>query len=285
MDIHQLGFVAATPLSLASRTTGGARLQKPLSRPLRTAPPRRRARVLALGAPPPPPPADEDGAPEEPAAAADAADAGADAAEEVGAEDILSSPVFLKKKLEVIQKELAEAKAAAEAAEDALDKEKDSYVRLAADFENYRRRSAKDLLSQDAKATAKVCREILGVLDNFERAVLAVNAETEKEKSINSSYQAINKQLLDALVKLNVTPVEAVGETFDPEVHDAIQNAESEEYAEGVVCTQFQRGYTINETLIRPAMVVVSSGPGPEGGDTSEPEGEEGAEAAEQVAQ
>lgn len=286
METLPLGFVAVAPLSVVSRGAGWCGLRAPLGRALQSAPPQRRARVLALGgAPPPPPPEDEaegEGAEESvPAAEVDDADAA-----EVGAEDILSSPVFLKKKLEVVQKELAEAKKSAEVAEDALDKEKDSYVRLAADFENYRRRSAKDLLAQDAKATAKVCREILGVLDNFERAVLAVNAETEKEKSIDSSYQAINKQLLDALVKLNVAPVEAVGETFNPEVHDAIQNAESDEYAEGVVCTQFQRGYTIGETLIRAAMVVVSTGPGPEGEEASEPEQEEGegAETAEQVA-
>lgn len=174
-------------------------------------------------------------------------------------------------------KELADAKAATEAAEDALDEKKAEYLRLAADFENYRRRSAGDLLKQDAKATAKVCKELVGVLDNFERAIAAVKPKTDAEASIDKSYQAINAQLLASLAKLNVVAVEAVGEEFNPEVHDAIQRAESDEYAEGVVCTQFQRGYTIGETLIRPAMVVVSSGPGPAGGD----DGAESAEDAE----
>lgn len=199
---------------------------------------------------------------------------------EVGAEDILSSPAFLKKKLEVIQKELEEARTAVATAEDALDEEKAQYVRLAADFENYRRRSSQDLRAQDSKSTARVCREILTVLDNFERATQAVQPETEKEKSINSSYQAINKQLLDALVKLNVTPLETVGETFDPEFHDAIQNTESKEYADGIVCAQFQRGYTIGDVLIRPAMVAVSQGPGPEKVDEPGAPGGEDAEAA-----
>jgi molecular chaperone GrpE len=183
--------------------------------------------------------------------------------EEMGAEDILSSPVFLKKKLEVVQRELVDARNAASAAEDAVAAEKDVYVRLAADFENYRRRSSKDLQTQDAKSTAKVCKEILGVLDNFERAISAVSPTTDKEISINSSYLAINKQLLDALVKLNVTPIEAVGEPFNPELHDAVNNTESDEYSEGVVCMQYQRGYAIEDNLIRPAMVVVSTGPGP----------------------
>jgi molecular chaperone GrpE len=241
--------------------------------------PRTPARVVALGAAPGPqqPPTPDDGAgdsaPSRDPAAAAAAAAGAAANGETTAEDILSSPAFLKKKLEVVLSELAEAKAAAEAAEEALASEKDTFVRLAADFENYRRRTSQDLRAQDAKATARVCKEILGVLDNFERAIAAVTPETDRESSIHGSYLAINKQLLDALVKLNVTPVESVGQVFDPEVHEGIQSSESNDHPDGVVCAQFQRGYVIGETLIRPAIVAVSSGPGPDvpaGADTSD---------------
>lgn len=278
MEQHNLGFVSCAPRVVATR---GLPARLPLRRAGGAAgpalAPRRRARVVALGgaAGPPPSPSEENGAEEE-APAVTERDGGVEADKvELGADDILSSPVFLKKKLEVVMKELNEAKEAKEAAEEAFDKEKDGYVRLVADFENYRRRSAADLLAQDAKATAKVCKEILGVLDNFERAILAVTAETEKEKGIDRSYQAINGQLLAALVKLNVTPVEAVGEVFNPEMHDAIQRADSDEYAEGVVCTQFQRGYMIGETLIRPAMVVVSAGPGPEAAGEEAGDGED----------
>jgi molecular chaperone GrpE len=255
-----VGFVlSSVPLALrrSSLATVPLRPSAPHRSATATA---RRARVVATAASP-----DEDSAP------ASAAEEGIESAEsivdaapeELGAEDILSSPAFLKKKLEVVQRELTEARAAAELAEEALTAEKDVYVRLAADFENYRRRSSKDLATQDSKSTAKVCNQILGVLDNFERAIMAVVPATDREKSINQSYLSINKQLLDALVKLNVTPIEAVGEPFNPELHDAVNNTESKEYAEGIVCTQYQRGYAIEETLIRPAMVVVSSGPGP----------------------
>lgn len=305
MDSASVGFVAAAPLCLGGRAA-------PARLPLRRAAdggrglalaPRRRARagvIAALGG------GGGGGAEKEPAegeaaetvgevtAEGDEAggEAGAEAggeaaegaegagAEEVGSEDILSSPVFLKKKLEVVMKELAEAKAKADAAEDTLDEKKAEYLRLAADFENYRRRSAGDMLKQDAKATAKVCKELVGVLDNFERAIAAVDAKTDAEAAIDKSYQAINSQLLASLAKLDVVAVEAVGEEFNPELHDAIQRAESDEYAEGVVCTQFQRGYTIGETLIRPAMVVVSAGPGPAGGDGAA-EGKEGGEGTE----
>lgn len=251
---------------------------------------RSRARILALGAAPAPPSPsngdEKDGSeaidsmepvnpvdPVDPAQVAEdspahgngasSANRGKDSAD-VGVEDILSSPAFLKKKMEVLQKELAEANTALDAASDKVEYEKNQYIRLAADFENYRRRSSQDLRSQDVKSTAKVCKEILAVLDNFERATKAVNAETDREKAIDSSYQVINKQLLDALVKLNVTPVEALGEPFNPEIHEAIQYTSSDEYPEGIISAQCQRGYAIGEALVRPAVVIVSQGPGPE---------------------
>lgn len=226
-----------------------------------------RARIFALGAAPTPPPKDPEGDKEDKEDAPDATNAGesVEDTEEMTADDILSSPAFLKKKLEIVQKELIEAKAKVEEDSDAVKAEKEKYLRLAADYENYRRRSMDDLRKQDAKSTAKVCKSILDVLDNFERATKTVDAQTEREKVISSSYQAINKQLLDALVKLKVEPIDAVGQVFDPEFHEAIQRIESKEYEEDVVCAQFQRGYKIGETLIRAAIVGVSSGPGPEG--------------------
>lgn len=240
-----------------------------------------RARILALGATPSPPP------PEDSAEKGDSPDTqesfeGSENVEEVTADDILSSPAFLKKKLEIVQKELIEAKAKLDEDSEDVKAEKNKYLRLAADYENYRRRSMEDLRKQDAKSTAKVCKEILGVLDNFERAIKAVDAQTEKEKAISSSYQAINKQLLDALVKLKVEPLDAIGEQFDPALHEAIQKMESEEYREDIVCAQYQRGYKIGETLIRPAIVAVSSGPGPEGEE--EPEDGNGTVADEEEA-
>lgn len=249
----------------------------------------RAARFLALGAPPPPPPPPADNN-DESEAASEGAEAGGDEAagqaediqagdddspaEEVTADDILNSPSFLKKKLELVQKELIQLKSGGEKADEALNEEKQRYVRLAADFENYRRRSVEDIRQQDAKSTAKVCKEILSVLDNFERANKAVKAETEGEQKIVNSFQSINKQLLEALVKLKVEPIDAIGTIFDPELHEAIQRLESNEYAEDVVCQQYSRGYQIGDTLIRAAVVGVSVGPGPANdGEGSPPEG------------
>lgn len=259
-----------------------------------------RARIVALGAAPPPPSSKEPGegsdAPDEspdPAGKSkkeegskQSGDADVDAdvpasSEEVSAEDILNSPAFLKRKLEVVQKELADAKSKVDKADEAVDEEKQNYVRLAADFENYRRRSFEDLRQQDAKSTAKVCKQILSVLDNFERALSAVEPASEREQTIVKSYEAINRQLLDALIKLKVEPIDAVGQVFDPEVHEAIQRLESNEYGEDVVCQQYSRGYKIGSILIRAAIVGVSVGPGPEDGSAGGNGNSDAAETAE----
>eukprot|EP00171_Calliarthron_tuberculosum_P016075 IDg16075t1 len=120
---------------------------------------------------------------------------------------------------------------------------------------------------QETRSVAKVCKSVLEVLDNFDRSIAAVKTETDREASIQGSYTAINKQLVDALTRLNVEPVDPLGAQFDPEVHEAIQQMESTEHVEGNVCAVFQKGYVIGETLIRAAIVGVSKGPGPDKSD------------------
>lgn len=274
---NHLAF-ATSPLSVTSRSSSFQvtcyRSIRDCVLPVRT---KRfsRARVFALGSAPTPPPPPEDSEPE---GQSEGTNEGGEAAgseekapdgknlEEVTADDILNSPSFLKKKLELVQKELITAKQKLDKEDEVLNAEKQRYVRLVADFENYRRRSVEDLRQQDVRSTAKVCKEILSVLDNFERATAAVNPTSDRERSIVSSYESINKQLLDALMKLRVEPVDAIGQPFDPEVHEAIQRLESSEYHEDIVCQQYSRGYRIGETLIRAAVVGVSVGPGPEEG-------------------
>lgn len=285
---NQCVAFTSVPLALSSRATSFYGLSA--SRPRSVAPVtlRRssRARILCLGAaPPPPPPKDsedseapaDDVTEEEPTMGDESItaeditpDITLEEAAEVTADDILNSPSFLKKKLEIVQKELLALKQKADGDDEGSKDEKSRYVRLAADFENYRRRSIEELRQQDVKSTAKVCKEILTVLDNFERATNAVDPQTDQERSIVSSYSAINKQLLEALVKLNVEPIDAVGQVFDPEMHEAIQKMESDDYREDVVCQQFQRGYKIGDILIRAAIVAVSTGPGPEGEEDPE---------------
>mmetsp|Transcript_16832 Transcript_16832/g.40356 ORF Transcript_16832/g.40356 Transcript_16832/m.40356 type:complete len:325 (-) Transcript_16832:49-1023(-) len=227
----------------------------------------------------------------------DAAPAGG---EDEGEEGDGMAAEFEQRKVEILEKELAEATAKVAALEAELSpleelkakgvlteasavELKDTYLRLAADFDNFRKRSAGDLGRATETATASVVKELLVVLDNFERAGQAIKTETEREASINNSYQAVNKELLKVLAKLRVEPIEPLGMDFDPTFHNAIQQVESTEYKEGVVCNAMQRGYKIGDKVVREALVVVSSGPGPEGGpegDAAEAEAE-AAEAAE----
>lgn len=101
------------------------------------------------------------------------------------------------------------------------------------------------------------------MLDSFDRAAASVQPETEKEVKINEAYQGINKQFIKTLEKLNIEPIDAQGKPFDANIHAAIQTQDSDEYHDGVVITQYQRGYMIGDRLIRPSMCLVSSGPGP----------------------
>eukprot|EP00184_Porphyridium_aerugineum_P008716 CAMPEP_0184692178 /NCGR_PEP_ID=MMETSP0313-20130426/766_1 /TAXON_ID=2792 /ORGANISM="Porphyridium aerugineum, Strain SAG 1380-2" /LENGTH=261 /DNA_ID=CAMNT_0027149989 /DNA_START=76 /DNA_END=861 /DNA_ORIENTATION=+ len=180
-----------------------------------------------------------------------------------GIDAMLNSPDFLKKKIEVMQTSLAEEKAKVEKLEDSLAREKDSYIRLAADLENVRRRSAEQLADSSNRATASVLKQLLTVLDNFELADNAFKPKNDGEAAIQKSYQALNKQLLDVFVKLNVEPLDCIGKPFDPVTMEAITQQPSNEVEEGVVLYQMKRGYKLGELVVRTAYVVVSAGPGP----------------------
>merc|ERR1719199_2048873 len=194
----------------------------------------------------------------------------------------LDSKEFLQRKVEVLEKELADANSRVGELEGDMATVKvlvdrnilkigttqelvDTYFRLSADFDNFRKRAEVNLVQAKETATADIVKQLLTILDNFERAQDAITTETEREESINNSYQAVGKKMLKALTKLGVEPIESLGESFDPNFHNAIQQAESTEYPEGVVCQNLQRGYKIGDRVVRPAMCVVSAGPGPEG--------------------
>lgn len=131
----------------------------------------------------------------------------------------------------------------------------DRYVRLYADYQNLKKRSENE--RQEARLDAKidVAKEILPILDNFERA-LAIETEDEKFKE---GVMLILKQLNDALNKVGVTEIEALGNDFDPNYHSAVLMEDSEEYESGKVTEVIQKGYMINNRVIRPSMVKVAN--------------------------
>ncbi|EXB60479.1 Protein grpE [Morus notabilis] len=139
---------------------------------------------------------------------------------------------------------------------------KEKYVRLQADFDNFRKRSEKERLSVRSDAQGEVIESLLPMVDNFERAKQQIKPETEKEKQIDASYQGIYKQFVEILRSLRVAVVPTVGKPFDPSLHEAIAREESQEFEEGIIIEEFRRGFILGDRLIRPSMVKVSSGPG-----------------------
>ena len=139
---------------------------------------------------------------------------------------------------------------------DELEAEKDRYVRLLADYENFRRRTEKEKLALFGDATAKSIELLLPVIDNFERAIDAPCSDEEYHKGM----KMILEQLEGLLEKQNVSVIDALGKPFDPNIHQAIKREEAtEEFPENTVCEVFQKGYMLGERLIRPAMVAVAS--------------------------
>uniref|UniRef100_A0A5B6ZC52 GrpE protein homolog n=1 Tax=Davidia involucrata TaxID=16924 RepID=A0A5B6ZC52_DAVIN len=139
---------------------------------------------------------------------------------------------------------------------------KEIFIRLQADFDNFRKRSEKEILTRRSDAKGEVIESLLPMVDNFERAKQQIKLETEEEKKIDASYQGIYKQFVEIMRSLHVAAVATVGKPFDPSVHEAIAREESHEFKEGIIIQEFCRGFLLGDRLLRPAMVKVSAGPG-----------------------
>lgn len=133
--------------------------------------------------------------------------------------------------------------------------EKDKYLRVAAEYDNFRRRSLKDKQDAAAKAQGDVVVEFLSVIDNFERALAAETADENYKKGI----QMIFNQYAEILKKQGVEEIDALGKPFDPNMHNAVTQMQDENFGEDEVCQVFQKGYTLNGKVIRPAMVAVAN--------------------------
>lgn len=148
----------------------------------------------------------------------------------------------------------------ADAEEKAVTKEDEDtqtrYLRLAADFQNYKRRVEKEKSDIYAFANEKIVTELLNVIDNFERS-LALQGDCKDEKMLEG-MKLIFKQLKDVLEKSNVKEIEIEGASFDPNFHHAVMTDNSGEFESGTITEVFQKGYLLNDKVIRPAMVKVA---------------------------
>ena len=137
-----------------------------------------------------------------------------------------------------------------------VDELEDRVKRQMAEFDNFRKRSEKEKSAMFETGAKSVVEKILPVVDNFERGLAALSEE-EMKQPFAEGMNMVYKQLITELEKLEVKPIEAVGGEFNPELHNAVMQVESEEYESGMIAQELQKGYTYRDSVVRHSMVAV----------------------------
>jgi molecular chaperone GrpE len=150
------------------------------------------------------------------------------------------------------------------------------YMRIAADFDNFRKRTEREKSELELRVKRDAISELLPVIDSFERSRTQIKPDTEQEVNIHKSYQGVYKQLVDGLKRVGVSPMRVEGQPFDPNFHDAIMREPTEEHPEGTIIEELRRGYLLGEMVLRHAMVKVAAPP--EKADDSDSENSTGHE-------
>jgi len=154
---------------------------------------------------------------------------------------------------------LKEMEARFEAKEEEAKETYDRLLRVSADFENYKKRSSREMEEFRKYANQALLKEMLSVVDNLE---LAINSSKDGNKTDQTLIEGLNltlNEILRVFEKFNVKPIEAQGKSFDPAYHEAVLREETDDYPENSVISEFQKGYLIHDRLLRPAMVVVAA--------------------------
>jgi molecular chaperone GrpE len=132
----------------------------------------------------------------------------------------------------------------------------DRLLRTAAEFDNYRKRMDRERRDLGEQTAGEAIKDLLPIIDNLERALHA----SAQDDPLRKGVELIHKQMLEMLRKRGVTPLEALGADFDPNLHEAVSHEESVQHREGEVMEELQRGYKVGDRLLRPAMVKVAKG-------------------------
>lgn len=138
------------------------------------------------------------------------------------------------------------------------DKLNQQYIRLAADFDNYRKRQEQERESLIKYGTENALKNLLEILDNFERGEKALENVEETEK-VKESFNLIHKQVYETLSKMGLEEIKAVGEEFDPNYHEAVMQTPTSEHPEHTVIAELQKGYKIGDKVLRPTLVNVAT--------------------------
>ena len=166
--------------------------------------------------------------------------------------------------IETLEKNLQETKGE-------LAEQKDKFVRLQAETDNFRKRLSREKDEFSQYANERLFKALIPIFDNFERALEDTSNDT---KSLKEGLDMILKQFSSFLEKERVEPIKAIGEKFDPAIHEALTSEVSDDHEEDTVISQFVKGYTINNRVLRPAQVVISKKPSIE--SEKKPDEEEG---------
>ena len=167
--------------------------------------------------------------------------------------------------IKILEKDLQKAK-------DELAEEKDNFIRLQAETDNFRKRLSREKDEFSQYANERLFKELIPIFDNLERAL---EDPSNDIKILNEGLEMILKQFSSFLKKENVELINAIGEKFDPTVHEVLTSEESSEHEENTIISQFVKGYTINNRVLRPSQVVISKKPSPESKEESKNEPEE----------
>ncbi|WP_414528623.1 nucleotide exchange factor GrpE [Nodularia chucula] len=142
-----------------------------------------------------------------------------------------------------------------------LEERSTQYMRIAADFENYRKRTSKEKEELDLQVKRNTIMELLPIVDNFERARAHLKPQSDGEMTIHKSYQGVYKQLVDCLKRIGVSPMRPEGQEFDPNLHEAVMREPTDEHPEGTVLEELVRGYYLGDRVLRHSMVKVAAPP------------------------
>jgi len=167
--------------------------------------------------------------------------------------------------VKILEKDLLDAK-------NELTEQKDKFVRLQAETDNFRKRLSREKEEFSQYANERLFKELLPIFDNFERAL---GDPSNDIKSLKEGLEMILKQFSSFLEKEKVEPIEAIGEKFNPMIHEVLTSEDSSELEENTIISQFVKGYTINNRVIRPSQVVISKKPSLESEEVLKKEPEE----------
>jgi molecular chaperone GrpE len=162
----------------------------------------------------------------------------------------VEEPIVLEP-IEVLEKDLQETK-------DELDEQKDKFIRLQAETDNFRKRLSREKEEFSQYANERLFKELIPIFDNFERALEDPSNEI---KSLKEGLDMILKQFSTFLEKEKVEPIKAIGEKFNPEFHEALTSQESNDHEEDTIISQFVKGYKINNRVLRPSQVIIAKKP------------------------